>query len=186
MHIKVDMVYLPCSPLAVHATLSEVYRVFVQGSPKLASEVASRTAAAAAKRDSEHTGIRLSFVTNLKQCAVQGVDAEVQLTQDELGAVLLRAGFLASQPLVSACVRVLIKKWYPDTYEDECARAFGSKEGPWDMFYIFDYLRKRNLRSSRGSSNSFSKLLEELGYVAAADVAYGDSQQRQLENIMDR
>ena len=184
VHIKADMVYLPCSPLAVHATLSEVYRVFVHGSPELASEVASRTAAAASKR----AGTRSSFVTDLKQRAVQGADAEVQLTQDELGAVLLRAGFLASQPLVSACVRVLIKKWYPHTYEDECMRAFGSKEGPWDMFYIFDYLRKRkdNLRSSRGSSSSFSNLLQELGYVGYADLVYNDHQQRLLEDIMDR
>jgi hypothetical protein len=178
------MVYLPCSPLAVHATLSEVYRVFVQGSPELASEVASRTAAAAAKLVANRAGI----ISGLKQRAVGGVNVEVQLTLDELGAVLVRAGFLASQPLVSACVRVLIKKWYPDTYEDECMRAFGSKEGPWDMFYIFDYLRKRkdNLRSSRGSSSSFSNLLQELGYVGDADLVYNDHQQRLLEDIMDR
>jgi hypothetical protein len=180
--MKVDMVYLPCSPLAVHATLSEVYRVFVQGSPELSSEVASRTAAAAAER----AETRSSFVTDLKQRAVQGADAEVQLTHAELGAVLLRAGFLTSQPLVSACVHALIKKWYPDTYEDECARAFGSKEGPWDMFNIFDYIRKCNLRSSRGSSNSFSNLLQELGYVGDADLVYNDHQQRLLEDIMDR
>jgi hypothetical protein len=100
--------------------------------------------------------------------------------------VLLRDGFLASQPLVSACVRALIVKWYPDTHEDECVRAFRSRDGPWDMFYVFDYLRKRSLRSDRSSSSSFSKLLEELGYVGAADVAYGDRQQRLLEELMDR
>jgi hypothetical protein len=54
------------------------------------------------------------------------------------------------------------------------------------MFYIFDYLRKRNLRSSRGSSNSFSNLLQELGYVGDADLMYNDHQQRLLEDIMDR
>ena len=54
------------------------------------------------------------------------------------------------------------------------------------MFYVFDYLRKRSQPSDRSSSSSFSKLLEELGYVGAADVAYGDRQQRLLEELMDR
>ena len=100
--------------------------------------------------------------------------------------MLLRTGFLVSQPLVSACVRMLIMKWYPDTHEDECCRVLGSKEGPWDIFYVFDYLRKRNLHSSRSSSSSFSNLLQELGYVGDADLVHKDRQQRLLEDIMDR
>jgi hypothetical protein len=148
-------------------------------------KVAQQEPTASAQRSLQlEDGLRI--VTEMKQRALQGMDAAVQLTQDELGAVLLRDGFLASQPLVSDCVRALIAKWYPGTYEDECVRAFRSRDGPWDMFYVFDYLRKRNLRSDRSSSSSFSKLLEELGYVGAADVAYGDRQQRLLEELMDR
>ena len=125
-------------------------------------------------------------ITELKQRTLQDVNAVVQLTLEELGAVLLRTGFLVSQPLVSACVRMLIMKWYPDTHEDECCRVLGSKEGPWDIFYVFDYLRKRNLHSSRSSSSSFSNLLQELGYVGDADLVHKDRQQRLLEDIMDR
>jgi hypothetical protein len=178
VHIKVDntdMVYLPCSPLVVHATLSEVYRVIVQGSPELESEIASRTAAAAAAafRDAKRRSIDIS---NLKQRAVQGMDAEVDLAVDELGAVLLRDGFLISQPLVSACMRELIKKWYPVTYEDECVGAFGSQEGPWSIRNVFNSLSKSRLRP---------KLLEEFGFVGAAD-SHGDPLRRRLEDIMDR
>jgi hypothetical protein len=150
-------------------------------------KVALHESTASAQRSLQlEDGLRI--VTELKQRALQDMDAAVQLSQDELGAVLLRDGFLASQPLVSACVRALIVKWYPDTHEDECVRAFRSRDGPWDMFYVFDYLRKRcdNQRSDRSSSSSFSKLLQELGYVGATDVAYGDRQQRLLEELMDR
>jgi hypothetical protein len=125
-------------------------------------------------------------ITALKQRVLENVNADVQLTLEELGAVLLRTGFLVSQPLVSACVRMLIMKWYPDTHEDECCRVFGSKEGPWDIFYVFDYLRKRNIHTSRSSSSPFSKLLHELGYVGDADVIHKDRQQRLLEEIMDK
>jgi hypothetical protein len=167
--------YLPCSPQHIDGTdtLSEVVGIFVAQSDELEAE-----GGCIAQHHLQLNDGRES-INDLKQRAVQGMSAAVQLTQDELGAVLLRDGFLASQ-LVSACVRVLIVKWYPHTHEDECVRAFRSRDGPWDMFYVFDYLRKR---SDRSSSSSFSKLLEELGYVGAADVAYGDRQQLKL---MDR
>jgi hypothetical protein len=189
LHVEVcrRMEYLPCAPQHIDGSgaLGEVVRVFVAQSDELEAEVAAREAAASAQHRLQLSD-GLESINDLKQCAVQDMDAAVQLTQDELGAVLLRDGFLASQPLVSACVRALIVKWYPDTHEDECVRAFRSRDGPWDMFYVFDYLRKRSLRSDRSSSSSFSKLLEELGYVGAADVAYGDRQQRLLEELMDR
>ena len=189
LHVEVSrrMEYLPCTPQHIDGsdTLSEVVRVFVAQSDELEAEVAAREAAASAQHRLQLIDGRES-INDLKQRAVQGMNAAVQLTQDELGAVLLRDGFLASQPLVSACVRALIVKWYPHTHEDECVRAFRSRDGPWDMFYVFDYLRKRSLPSDRSSSSSFSKLLEELGYVGAADVAYGDRQQRLLEELMDR
>ena len=189
LHVEVSrrMEYLPCTPQHIDGTdtLSEVVRVFVAQSDELEAEVAAREAAASAQHRLQLIDGRES-INDLKQRAVQGMNAAVQLTQDELGAVLLRDGFLASQPLVSACVRALIVKWYPHTHEDECVRAFRSRDGPWDMFYVFDYLRKRSQRSDRSSSSSFSKLLEELGYVGAADVAYGDRQQRMLEELMDR
>ena len=189
LHVEVSrrMEYLPCTPQHIDGTdtLSEVVRVFVAQSDELEAEVAAREAAASAQHRLQLIDGRES-INDLKQRAVQGMNAAVQLTQDELGAVLLRDGFLASQPLVSACVRALIVKWYPHTHEDECVRAFRSRDGPWDMFYVFDYLRKRSQPSDRSSSSSFSKLLEELGYVGAADVAYGDRQQRLLEELMDR
>ena len=189
LHVEVSrrMEYLPCTPKHIDGTdtLSEVVRVFVAQSDELEAEVAAREAAASAQHRLQLIDGRES-INDLKQRAVQGMNAAVQLTQDELGAVLLRDGFLASQPLVSACVRALIVKWYPHTHEDECVRAFRSRDGPWDMFYVFDYLRKRSQPSDRSSSSSFSKLLEELGYVGAADVAYGDRQQRLLEELMDR
>jgi hypothetical protein len=189
LHVEVSrrMEYLPCTPQHIDGTdtLSEVVRVFAAQSDELEAEVAAREAAASAQHRLQLSDGRES-INDLKQRAVQGMNAAVQLTQDELGAVLLRDGFLASQPLVSACVRALIVKWYPHTHEDECVRAFRSRDGPWDMFYVFDYLRKRSQPSDRSSSSSFSKLLEELGYVGAADVAYGDRQQRLLEELMDR
>jgi hypothetical protein len=189
LHVEVSrrMEYLPCTPQQIDGsgTLREVVRIFVAQSDELKAEVAAREAAASAQHRLQLSD-GLESINDLKQRAVQDMDAAVQLTQDELGAVLLRDGFLASQPLVSACVRALIVKWYPHTHEDECVRAFRSRDGPWDMFYVFDYLRKRSQPSDRSSSSSFSKLLEELGYVGAADVAYGDRQQRMLEELMDR
>ncbi len=188
--IDVSMVWLPCRPLeVVDDIFSEVYLVFSKGSSELSAEIASREEAATAAesnlmRDGAHE--HKIFIAELKGRTQRDIDKALHLTQDELGAVLLRAGFLASQRLMSECVHILMKRWHPDTYDDECARAFRSKDPPWDMFYIFDYFRKRDIRSDRSSSSSFSKLLRELGYVDGGDVMYNDGQQRQLEKIMER
>jgi hypothetical protein len=106
-------------------------------------------------------------VTELKQRALRDMNAAVQLSEHELGFVFLREGFLISQPLVSACMLQLIKKWYPATYEDECVGAFGSKEGPRSIRDVFNALRKRKFRV---------ELLEE----------FGDSFFQRLLDIADR
>jgi hypothetical protein len=162
--------------------------IFRSGNAAQADDAAVEQQAEELKTDASSTEAIQSEITELKRRALGSIGAAVELTQEELGAVLLRAGFLAAQPLVSECVRMLIARWYPDTHEDDCVRAFGSKDGPWDMFYVFDYLRKRerNLRSSRNSSSAFSNLLQELGYAGAADASYDDRQQRLLEDMMDR
>lgn len=185
--IDVFMVWLPRSPLQVGAIFSEVYLVFIDKSSELNAEIASRTGAAtAAESNAELDCARENFIAKFKERTQRDIDKALHLTQDELGAVLLRAGFLASQSLMSECVHILMKRWYPSTYNDECARAFRSKDPPWDMFYMFDYFRKRNMRSDRSSSSSFSKLLQELGYLGGGDAMYNDRRQRELEQIMER
>jgi hypothetical protein len=191
LHLKVsrNVIYLPCNPqLLENGTWTEVFHVFAAKSVEIDAEIQRRTLRSVVSQHRSMQPEDLQKMTDLKRRAFHGIDAVVHLTQEELGAVFVRTGFLASQPLISACVRLLIVKWHPDTYEDECVRAFGSKNGPWDMFYVFDYLRKRNLHSSRNKrvSSPFMNLLKELGYLGAQDPVYNDRQQRRLEDIMER
>lgn len=173
---------------ALHPQKHPICCIFRSGDAAEADDAAVEQQAEELKTDASSTEAIQSDITKLKRRALGSIEAAVELTQEELGAVLLRAGFLAAQPLVSECVRMLMARWYPDTHEDDCVRAFGSKDGPWDMFYVFDYLRKRehNLRSSRNSSSAFSNLLQELGYAGAADASYDDRQQRLLEDMIHR
>jgi hypothetical protein len=178
-------VYFPCSPKHVDGFLSEVVLVMADKSVELRTEIERRRKLAFTFNDEHTQGVaRTTMLT--KKRLIDDKDSAVQLTLDELGAVWLRNGFLVSQPLLSACVRTLIVQWYPLTHDDECTRAFGSKDGPWDVFYLFDYLRKRNVRSNRGSSNSFEFLCRSLGYLEIDDPIYNDMQQRLLEANMDR
>ena len=173
VHMKVDMVYLPCSPLAAHATLSEVYRVFVQGSPELASEVASRTAAAAAKLDAERAGKHrriLDAIAAHKDRATALAAARVRVTLNQLGMVRLRQGFLAAQPLVSEVVQRLMEQWYPDSSAERCEKELRSKSGPWDVFSVFTFLRRRR---------TFSKLAKSFGIESS------DSKWQELEQMVE-
>jgi hypothetical protein len=178
---RLDTSSAPCSSFDLQN--EPIFCLFPSSEAARADDLAKQNEEASAQQNHQNAQRE---ITELKQRTLQDMNADVQLTLEELGAVLLRTGFLVSQPLVSACVRMLIIKWYPDTHEDECSRMFGSKEGPWDIFYVFDYLRKRDHRSSRKSSSSFSNLLHELGYVGDADLMHKDRQQRLLEDIMDR
>jgi hypothetical protein len=167
---RIDMRSEPYSSFAVQN--EPIICIFPSGDAAEADDNTARQENRFTRMQAQHDN-----VTELKQRALRDMNATVQLSEDELGTVLLREGFLISQPLVSACMRQLIKKWYPATYDDECAGTFGSKGGPWSIRDVFHSLSKRRL---------FSKLLEELGYVGAADVAYGDRQQRRLEDLLDR
>ena len=144
VHIKVAMIYLPCSPLTVHGTLSEVFHVFVKDSPELKSEIESRKAAAATKlAETDKIEHCYAIYQDLKDKALAQAQVPFLLNSDEFGMVALRRCFLESQKLMSKILACLMKRddWYGHASEQQCAVVFdGSHKGPWDIFKIIKFL----------------------------------------------
>lgn len=122
-------------------------------------------------------------MTLLQERALLRSTSPFELTSDELGMVKLRQGFLASQPPISQIVKRLMTMWFPGVEDNACIKFFGRKDGPWDIFYIFDFFRQAGNpenAESKGRKNIFQLLTK----VLFDEDAY--EQHSRLQNTLDQ
>ena len=184
LHVEVfrHMLYLPGSPKQLEdGTLTEVVHVFPDKSDQLTAEIELRKAAAATQRSCKRAADRLralSEITRQKTAVKQVAGQSVRVSYDGLGMLRLRQGFFMSQPFISDVIQRLFLEWYPDPESekrrDACASAFGSTEGPWDIFTIVKGLRLR--------PKMFQKLAARFGF----DKPEKDSEKRKLESVLEQ
>ncbi len=107
----------------------------------------------------------------------------VTLTSMELGTVVLRTGFLLAQPVISSIVLHIMDR--PSLglsgKEKNCLNMFGSKDGPWDIFYMFKFLKKLFNKTNDVHKNIFG-----LQYDDGEDVRVFVSHQETIKRILDK
>jgi hypothetical protein len=137
-----------------------------------------------AKATLQEKAIEFKQFQDIKEQALSLCASPFKLTSDELGMVRLRQGFLASQPLISHIVRhLMMPVWFPGKMEDTCIKYLRSKEGPWDIFYVFEFLRQAGNpknAESKGRKNIFQLLASFLFGRDAND------KQSRLQIVLDQ
>jgi hypothetical protein len=168
IRVASDVAYLSCRPepaMKPAGSLTEVYHVFVGAidSQKLETEKSSRKReiCAIAKQEVDKNAkaddLLYCQYQALKEAAIACSRNPFQLTLDELGMVKLRQGFLTSQPLISSIVKQLMghENWYGNKCDDACIRFFKSKDPPWDIFSVFNFLLRSKTPNKHDSKDIF-------------------------------
>ncbi len=120
---------------------------------------------------------------DLKIKAIQEKGGTVTLTSTELGTVVLRTGFLLAQPVISSIVQQIMNMPSLELSEKEknCLHLFRSKEGPWDIFYMFVFLWKLFCKLQKeNQKNIFGFVLRN------GDVQKFESRQVRINHIMTK
>jgi hypothetical protein len=156
--------------------------VFLSGKAAAADDAAAQQDAGSISREQAE---QYQLAQSMKKRALLLSTSPFELTSDELGMVRLRQGFLASQPLISQIVRrlMMLPGWFPGKEDDACIKFFGFKEGPWDIFYVFEFLRQAgNPKNAElnGRKNIFQLLTKVLFHKDA------DEKHSRLQIVLDQ
>lgn len=158
-----------------------VYCVFFTERDKLVNVQQAQQDNAAARNREKESCYRKN--QDLKTKAIQEKGATVTLTSAELGTVVLRTGFLLAQPVISSIVQQIMNMPSLELSEKEknCLHLFRSKEGPWDVFYMFVFMWKLFCKLQiENQKNIFGFLLRN------GDVQKFESRQVRIKHIMTK
>jgi len=181
------MVYLPCAAAeTADGLLIEVLHVFPNSSD-LTQEFIRRAAENEANRQFETAADNQRNFDQMrakKEKALEQSQQTLCVTADELGMVQLRQGFLVAQPTISRIIKQLMRQpgWYPDTCDETCIRIFGSRDGPWDMFRMFNFLLTKP--NKEGSKDIFGLTVAAL-CQDGSDEGSKDTMRGNLQTLID-
>ena len=104
-----------------------------------------------------------------------------EMSSEEMGMVRLRRGFLACQPYISAVLKLLMSRsdWYGSASGDACIRFFRSRNGPWDVFSMFNFLLRCKTPNNPDTKDIFGLTADAIG--PSGDVAERDQFRERLQ-----
>jgi hypothetical protein len=148
LHVSVspDVVWLPCCQKFVNHALegpfiTNVLHLFYLDSSGCCSllDVETRLKMKHQEEKIQEAKVEAIARTNkLIQDARNFSSETFSLNSEEFCMLYLRRGFILSQPVISRIVKNIMLKLFPETVDETCIKFFGSKDGPWDIFSVFN------------------------------------------------
>jgi hypothetical protein len=76
-----------------------------------------------------------------------------------------------------------LPSWFPGTEDNACIKFFLSKNGPWDIYYVFEFLRREGspAKAERKGKKNIFQLLAQVLFREDADVKRG-----RLQIVLDK
>jgi hypothetical protein len=149
---------------------------------KVAQQEAKDVKAAA---DCRAKQVAYDRMQEIKKQAILLSQTAFEMSSEEMGMVRLRRGFLACQPYISAVLKLLMGRedWYGSACGDACIRFFGSRNGPWDVFSMFNFLLRSKTPNYLDSKDIFGMVAATIG--PAGDVAATDNFRERLRVLFN-
>lgn len=115
--------------------------------------------------------------------AIEEKDSVVTVDTNELGTVVMRTGFLLAQPVISSIVQQIMR--IPNLgglseRDKNCLHLFGSKDGPWDIFYMFDFLHYLFAKTQSHNTDIFGRPADDV------NVRIFDTRQERIKHVIQK